>query len=255
MAEDLTVDQTSPSIDKIIEEMSGAVYGYVHDHSKVQDTMNKKGKKNRRKKDELLNTGQERHLAAQEQNQKSTTDKQNTHLETKNLQIHSLIDPKAELEPHIPDRDYAEFTIRTIKKTVKQEDSLVRQIYYTGLSKDTANPQNLMILCPTSEGKTYAVTEDLQYFPDGSVWYIGSMSPKVLIRQKGILVDSNTLKPIDSKIKFLNKRIRWAKKNHNSDLEEELREELRRVYENCKRLINLQGTKTGIWIFILDSIN
>ena len=40
-------------------------------------------------------------------------------------------------EPDVPDRDYAEFAIRTIKKVVKREDVLVRQTFYTGLSTYT----------------------------------------------------------------------------------------------------------------------
>ena len=42
---------------------------------------------------------------------------------------------KAELDSKIPDRDYAEFVIRTIKRTVKQEDPLVRQIVYTAFMR------------------------------------------------------------------------------------------------------------------------
>ncbi len=40
-------------------------------------------------------------------------------------------------EPDVPNMDYAEFTIRTIKKVVKREDILVRQVFYTGLSTYT----------------------------------------------------------------------------------------------------------------------
>lgn len=98
---------------------------------------------------------------------------------------------KSEVDSKITDRDYAEFVISTIKRTVRQEDSLVRQILYTGISKDSANPINLAVIAPTSEGKTYAVLESLQYFPKEDTWKIGSMTPKVIIRQNGILVDSN----------------------------------------------------------------
>ena len=90
-----------------------------------------------------------------------------------------------DLDSIIPDRDYAEFVIRTAKKTVKQEDLLVRQIFYVGLSKDSSNPLNLAVLAPTSEGKTHAVLETLQYFPKNEIWKVGSMSPKVIIRQNG----------------------------------------------------------------------
>ena len=98
---------------------------------------------------------------------------------------------REELESEVPDKDFAEFVIKTIKQTVRQEDSLVRQIFYTGLSKDSANPLNLAVLAPTSEGKTYPMLESLQYFPKEEIWKIGSMSPKVIIRQSGILVDNN----------------------------------------------------------------
>ena len=58
------------------------------------------------------------------------------------------------LEGHVPDQDYIEKIVDTVKKTVRCEDSLIRQILYTAASKNTADPQNLGILCPTSEGKT-----------------------------------------------------------------------------------------------------
>lgn len=51
---------------------------------------------------------------------------------------------KAELDSKIHDGDYAECVIRTTKRTVKQEDPLVRQIVYTAFSKDSTNPINLL---------------------------------------------------------------------------------------------------------------
>jgi hypothetical protein len=86
---------------------------------------------------------------------------------------------REELDALIPDQDYVNHIVNTVKKTVKCEDALVRQILYTAVSKNTSNPQNLGILCPTSEGKTYAVTETLGYLPKREVWNIGAMSPKV----------------------------------------------------------------------------
>jgi hypothetical protein len=99
-----------------------------------------------------------------------------------------------------------------LKKTVKQEDSLVRQICYTGLSAYTNDPINLGIIAPTSEGKTYPVIESIKLFPKEDVWLIGKMSTKMLVRQKGTLVDENNelLKP---KIKQLKKDIENAKKD------------------------------------------
>jgi hypothetical protein len=71
--------------------------------------------------------------------------------------------------PDIPNKEYSEYVVKIVKKTVKQEDSLIRQIVYTALSADTKDPINLGILAPTSEGKTYPVIESLQYFPKSKI--------------------------------------------------------------------------------------
>jgi hypothetical protein len=137
----------------------------------------------------------------------------------------------------IPDKDYAEFVIKVVKKTVKQEDSLIRQIFYTSLSAYTNDPINLGIIAPTSEGKTYPVIETLKHFPKEDVWLIGSMSTKLLVRQKGTLVDENNelLKP---KIKELRERI---EDNTQDKIEkQELEEQLSELYENARSLIDLQ---------------
>ena len=44
-------------------------------------------------------------------------------------------------EPDVQDKDHAEYVINTARRTVKQENSLVRQIFYTAMSKDTARTQ------------------------------------------------------------------------------------------------------------------
>jgi hypothetical protein len=110
------------------------------------------------------------------------------------------VDSSIQLDPHIPNRDYAGFAIETIKKTVKEEDSLVRQIFYAAISKDSTSPINLAVMAPTSEGKTHAIVESIKYFPEEDVWMIGSMTPKVIIRQNGVLVDGNN-QPLEAKIK------------------------------------------------------
>jgi hypothetical protein len=85
------------------------------------------------------------------------------------------------LRSKIPNNDFLEYAFDTVRKTIKQENALVRQIGYTGLSAYTNDPLNLGIMAPTSEGKTYPVTEMMQFFPKADVWNIGNMTPKVLI--------------------------------------------------------------------------
>ena len=147
----------------------------------------------------------------------------------------AVLDPSIELDPHIPDRDYAEFLIDTAKKTVKREDALVRQIVYTALSKDSDNPLNLAVLAMSSEGKTHAVVETLKPFEKLDLWKIGSMSPKVIVRQNGILVDSNN-EPIEERIKDLKRAIRKAEEDKNRDEEDKLSDELEQTYYLAKSL-------------------
>jgi hypothetical protein len=112
-----------------------------------------------------------------------------------------LIIDEQELNSKIQNSDFVEYVVRAVKKTVKCEDALIRQILYTGLSSYIQDdPINLGIIAPTSEGKTYPVEECMKFFPREDVYKVGSMSTKVLVRQRGILIDKNG-HPIDEKIK------------------------------------------------------
>jgi hypothetical protein len=150
-----------------------------------------------------------------------------------------------ELKSKIWNLDFADFVIRTVKKTVKREDSLIRQIFYTGLSAYSNNPLSIGIKAPTSEGKTYAVKEVImKFFPKKDVWIIGSMSPKVIVRQKGKLVDSNTNEPLDTRIREIKKQISSSK---NIETKDDLKEQLQEILENAKILIDLSNT---IFVFL-----
>ena len=83
------------------------------------------------------------------------------------IQKSDIIDENELNEKILPyHRQYLEYIVQTVQKTVKCEDSLIKQILYTGFSSYIEDdPINLGIIAPTSEGKTYAVIETLQYFP------------------------------------------------------------------------------------------
>lgn len=151
--------------------------------------------------------------------------------------IESGNDNAAELVSKIPNKDYTEFVIKVVKKTVKQEDALVRQIFYTGLSAYTNDPINLGIVAPTSEGKTYPVIETLKPFPKEDVWLIGSMSTKLLVRQKGALVDENN-EPLKPQIREVKLNLEYTKDKKE---QQELKEKLQELYENARILIDLRG--------------
>jgi hypothetical protein len=142
-----------------------------------------------------------------------------------------------ELSGKIPEKKFAEYIINTCKKTVKREDALIRLILYAGLSSYTQDPLNLGIVAPTSEGKTYAVSEIMKFFPKQDVWMLGNMSPKVLIRDRGILVDKDN-QPIQEEIRELNNRIRNEKDDNKKN---ELLEQRKTLYENSKMLIDISN--------------
>ena len=150
-----------------------------------------------------------------------------------------------DLKSKIWNLGFADFVIRTAKKTVKREDSLIRQIFYTGLSAYSNNPLSIGIKALTSEGKTYVVKEVImKFFPKKDVWIIGSMSPKVIVRQKGKLVDGNTNEPLEPKIRELKKQISLAK---NVETKENLQEQLQELLDNSKMVIDLSNK---IFVFL-----
>ena len=154
----------------------------------------------------------------------------------------TIIVDEYRLKSQIKNNDYFEYVIRTVKKTVKCEDPLIRQILYTGLSSFIGDdPINLGIIAPTSEGKTYPVEECMKFFPKEDVYKVGSMSAKVLVRQKGILIDKNG-EPIDQKIKDLTKRRNLLDdKKENKEEKYEILEEIQDLFEDAKTLIDLRG--------------
>jgi hypothetical protein len=156
--------------------------------------------------------------------------------------INKLIIDEQELKSKISTSDFFEYVIKAVKKTVKCEDVLIRQILLTGLSSYIEeDPINLGILGPTSEGKTYPVEECIKFFSKEDVYKVGSMSAKVLVRDKGILVDKN-LNPIEDKIRELkNKAKRLPTNKSHEEEKEQINEELEKLYKDAKTLIDLRG--------------
>ena len=87
---------------------------------------------------------------------------------------------------------------------------------YAGLSSYTFNPLSVAVRAPTSEGKTHLVIVVISFFPKEDVWLIGSMSPKVLIRQYGTLVDREN-QPIAEDVRRLKKEIKICEMQSRKD--------------------------------------
>ncbi len=145
-----------------------------------------------------------------------------------------------ELQLKIKDSDPLDYIQKIIKKTVKCDDILIKQILYTGLSTySQSDPINLGIIAPTSEGKTYPVEECIKLFPKQDVYKIGSMSTKVLIRQKGIILDKDN-KPLKPILKELQRKMNTLKKEQKEE-KTTIEEQIKELTEDSKTLIDLNG--------------
>jgi hypothetical protein len=151
--------------------------------------------------------------------------------------------------------DYFEYLISCINKTVKEENALVRQITYTVLSAYTPDPLNLADIAPSSAGKSYPILQVVQFGPNQDISKVGSMSPRVLVRQAGgILVDKD-MNPIKDEVKELKKAIAKAKKKKDPEAIEEFKEQLSILLEGSayvldltnKTLLFLEPPKPDLW--------
>jgi hypothetical protein len=185
------------------------------------------------------NNADEKHIDWSYNDKKNNDDNNNNKQYSPNAESR-LLDELLAADIHNP----AEYAINTINKTVKLDDSLVRAVFYAGCSTWTFDPINLGISAPTSEGKTYTVIQVLQYFPISDLKHVGSMSPKVIIRQESTLVDADTLKPIKENIVTLQKQI---KIEENKKRRQELEEQLEKLRDNARPFIDLRGK---IYVFL-----
>jgi hypothetical protein len=138
--------------------------------------------------------------------------------------------------------DYFEFLLDCEKRTVKGEDALLRQIDYTMLSCYTPDPINLGIIAPTSTGKSYPLMQSVDYTPRGKeIRIVGSMTPKVLIREHGVLVDKDD-KPIGKEVRDLRNAISEAKAKKKHTVAGEYQDELAALLEGSAYIVNLTNT-------------
>ena len=136
-----------------------------------------------------------------------------------------------ELRKKINNSDFIEYAINTVNKTVNSNDTLIKQIMFTAISSYVHNyPITLAVLALTNEDNTDVVEKCLELFPKQDVLKIGSMSIKELIKQKGILVDSNN-QPIEGKINELLKLERSFKKEPDKR-EKKIEEKIKDLFED-----------------------
>jgi hypothetical protein len=142
------------------------------------------------------------------------------------------------LDPLTKGNDYYEFLIECSKKTVKEENALVRKIHYTLLSAYTPEPINLASIAPTSTGKTYPTLECAKYGVSKDIRIVGSMTPRVLVREHGVLVDKN-MQPIGQQVSELKVAIKKANSQKKFEEAEDLKTELNLLLDGSAYILDL----------------
>lgn len=120
---------------------------------------------------------------------------------------------------------------------VIDDKDLVGLILRVGLSAYTKNPLNLMVKAPSSEGKSYAVSQVISLFPQEDVLFLGGMSPAALIHERGTLVDQNN-QPIEDRIEALEEEMEDCS---DRDMKKDLKKRLKTMRDNAINLIDLNG--------------
>jgi len=110
---------------------------------------------------------------------------------------------------------------RFLNTQVKNDPKIVSQLLRACLSAYTNNPINIVLLAPSSDGKTYATVKVTGVFPECDVITVGRMSPTALIHQHGILIDKNG-NPLQEKIDEIDEKIiKSEDKKTKKDLEQQ----------------------------------
>jgi hypothetical protein len=76
-------------------------------------------------------------------------------------------------------------------REAREEDSLVKLVFYTMISAYTNNPFNLEINSPSGEGKSYVLTKVGENFPKEDVMFLSGMTDKALFHRRGKSVIQN----------------------------------------------------------------
>lgn len=129
-----------------------------------------------------------------------------------------------------------------ISRSVKHDEILIKLSLIAMASTYTPEPFNLALEGPPSEGKTYALVRASKVFPRGDVWDLGGMTPQVLTRDRGVLMDKETGESLEPEISELQNQINKLG-NGKADKGErnKLTDKLQAIYDRGEKVVNLEG--------------
>ena len=139
--------------------------------------------------------------------------------------------------------------VNILSKEVKQEEDNLYRVLLGGLSAFTAEPLNMRILAPASEGKTYLLEKVSHLFPTENVMKLSSASPTsfkyslgtTMVEEKGELI------PLSSKMQsFVN-----GLDEEDKEYKKKIAEERKKLEKNAWTMIDWEDK----WLIFLDSQN
>ena len=154
--------------------------------------------------------------------------------------------------------------VSILSKEVRQEEDNLYRVLLCGLSAFTAEPLNMRIFAPTSEGKTYLLEKVSNVFPQENVIKLASASPTSfkyengtpVIEEKGKFVSINSKlesfeKNLDKELKEETEKTTNKKDIKGKERKEKIDAERKRLQSEAENLINLKDK----WLIFLDDQN
>lgn len=143
-----------------------------------------------------------------------------------------------------------DYILKDLEKRVKKDKPTKLSVFFTGLSTYLHNPNNLFLKGESGVGKTYNVTETLQYFPQEDIWFLGGLSPKALIHGYGVLLNKHgeSIDLLDKPAKP-KKRKEQSEEDHEQALERH-KDDMKAWREEMKNSYTLIDLSHKILVFL-----
>ena len=120
---------------------------------------------------------------------------------------------------------------------VKRDPKIVQALLMAGFSRETPSPENLAVMAPTSEGKTWPITNTLALFEN--VTFFSGSTAKSIFYKKGVLIDKRNNGAITERLDELSTVLEDS--NAKPEAKREAKKELRDLRENSATLVDLSG--------------
>lgn len=133
--------------------------------------------------------------------------------------------------------DVLDYIVRVRENTVKKDRRYLTMAILTMFSAYLPEPVNLDVQAPSSEGKTYVVTEVAKLFPKEDIIELVGATPKSFFYDKATLVDKDTLEPVEDQLRQLFRNLQKAKGSEK----EEIKAQIDFILENSVPLVDLEN--------------